>query len=99
MNKKEVYDKFVDDMTVKESINFKNWLIENSNPIRQMQYWKRTGHVLDLDSLNFEQTLYELKDYAYEHAMQINISKTKAMVFDSSKTQDFFTSNSNRPKL
>ena len=87
--KKELHAKFVDDLTVIESINPKNCLIENSNPIRPMQYRERTGHVLDVDSLNLQQTLNDLKDYADEHGMRINISKTKAMVFNGSKTQDF----------
>ena len=53
--------KFIDDMTLAESIHLKEKLIINPNPVQPFQYHEKTGHVLPLENCQLQTQLDELK--------------------------------------
>ena len=59
--------KFIDDMTVAESIDLKQKLIPNPdlNPPRPVNYHDRTGHVLNMGQSQVQVQLNELMEYTF----------------------------------
>ena len=55
--------KFVDDLTVAQSINLKDNLVNDDNPVRPVTYDSRTEHILPTQNLLIQQQLEELKKY------------------------------------
>ena len=54
-------------MTVIEALDLKTTLVENPNLVRPLQYRERTGHIINEQALNMEETLKSLKDYSEAH--------------------------------
>ena len=86
-----IHLKYIDDMTVAESLNLKKQLINNPelNPPRPLQYHERTGHILPEGLSEVQIQLNEIKAYSEEHQMKINEEKTKVILFNRSRKYDF----------
>ena len=69
-----IHMKFIDDMTVAESIDLKQKLIPNPdlNPPRPVNYHDRTGHVLNMGQSQVQVQLNELMEYTKKNEMKIN---------------------------
>jgi hypothetical protein len=83
--------KYVDDMTLAESINLKDKLISVPESVRPLpdSYHARTGHALPVENSEVFRQLQETRNYATENKMKINYKKTKVMVFNTCKKWDF----------
>ena len=95
----ELHLKYVDDLTLAESISMKSQLCEISVNERPQPdtYHERTGHVLIPEQSRVFKQLVETEKYAKDNKMQVNYSKTKLMVFNPGRSRDFhprFTFNS-----
>ena len=85
----KIHLKYIDDMTVAESVNLKESLVEICNPQHPLKYHERTGHSLPPSKSKLQNVLTELVTYSDEHQMKINGSKTKAILFNKSRNYDF----------
>ena len=85
----ELHLKYVDDLTVAESINLQDSLVPVKNRTRPEQYHARTGHTLPIESSKVHKQLQETRKYCIRNEMKINEKKTKVMLFNPSKTKDF----------
>ena len=88
---KNIHLKFVDDLTVAESINLKKQLIPNPDPDqpRPLEYHNRTEHILPESESQIIPLLKDIMDYAESHKMKINSDKSKVMLFNTAKKWDF----------
>ena len=87
----EIHLKFVDDMTIAEAVKLKQDLVTvplSSRPLPDM-FHARTGHSLPQSKSKVFQQLEKTLLYSEQNEMRINFSKTKLMLFNSSKTLDF----------
>ena len=84
-----IHMKFIDDMTVAESIYLKEKLTDNPNPIQPFQYHERTGHVLPKENCRIQTMLEELNQYTENHEMKMNQNKTKVIIFNNAVKYDF----------
>ena len=83
--------KYVDDMTLAESINLKEKLVfrpESERPLPD-NYHAKTGHFLPEGGSQVFKKLEETRDYASQNKMKINYKKTKVMLFNQCKNWDF----------
>ena len=87
----KIHLKFIDDMTLAESINLKSNLLENPdpNPARPFQYHERTQHLLPQHKFQLQNVLDDLKIYTEVHQMKINQNKTKVIMFNNAIKYDF----------
>ena len=87
----EIHLKYVDDLTLAEAIDLPTKLIPVPDSERPLpdNYHARTGHVLPLHNSQVYHQLTKTKDYAHLNDMKLNLSKTKAMVFNPCKSLDF----------
>jgi hypothetical protein len=83
--------KYVDDMTLAESIKLKEQLIDVPESARPLpdSYHARTGHALPDGNSAVLKQLHETRKYAEENSMVINYKKTKVMLFNNCKKWDF----------
>ena len=88
-----IHMKFVDDMTVAESIYLKEKLVNNPEPIQPYQQHERTGHILQPECSRVQTMLGELCQYTEKHEMKLNQEKTKVILFNNAVKYDF------QPKL
>ena len=86
-----IHLKYIDDMTVAESLNLKKQLVKkpDPNPPRPLQFHDRTGHILPQGVSVVQKQLEALKTYSDDHQMRLNVEKTKVIVFNRSKKYDF----------
>jgi hypothetical protein len=84
-----IHMKFIDDMTVAESIYLKEKLKNNPEPIQPFQYHERTGHILPKESCRLQNLLSELSEYTENHQMRLNHEKTKVILFNNAVKYDF----------
>ena len=79
--------KYLDDLTLAESIYLREKLIVNPVPTFEfpLTYHKRTGHILPPQNSHIQKAWNDLQSYVTEHEMKINFSKTKVMLFNRSK--------------
>ena len=85
--------KYVDDLAKAEAINMNTQLeavplCERPQPDT---FRARTGHKLKLEESKVYEELKEIQKYAKTHKMQLNILKTKLMMFNPLKSKDFMT--------
>ena len=80
--------KYVDDLSFVESINLKESLISNPNPVLPTTYHDRTHHYLPEDACQLQGTLNSLVTYSQDNQMRINQDKCKVMIFNSSRKYD-----------
>ena len=71
------------------SIDLKKKMIKNLDPIRPVAFHNRTKQMLPKEENNLQLQVEKLNTFAEENEMQINYQKTKVMLFNSSKTNDF----------
>ena len=83
-----IHLKYVDDLSIAQSINLKECLITNTNPIRPFELHDQTNHVLPRDSYSLQQQLNKLVEYSKTHEMKINEKKSKVMIFNTRKKYD-----------
>ena len=83
--------KFVDDLTMAETINVKDCVQPNPdpNPPRPLSYHDRTLHVLPRDQTPVQGELNKMVQYCVDNSMRINTDKTKAVLFNTSWKYDF----------
>ena len=76
--------KFVDDLTIAESINLKQSLstIPHDELIKPPSYHQRTGHQLLPDKSCVQKQLEEIEQDAVNNEMKINVPKTKHILFN-----------------
>ena len=87
----EIHLKFVDDLTIAESIPLKDNLVEVPITERPLPdaYHARTGHALIAENSKVFNQIAEVKDYAQANDMKLNLQKTKFMLFNQCRTLDF----------
>ena len=82
--------KYIDDLTLSESIDLKKKLTINTSPgPRPLTYHERTQHILKPEDSLMQEQLNLLCQYAEEHSMKINFKKTKCMLFNNKRSLDF----------
>ena len=87
---RKIHLKYIDDMTEAFAINVKEVTTQNSNLVRPVRYHERTEHVLSEHvRLDAQSELDNVAEYCKTHEMQINVSKSKVMMFNNSRTVDF----------
>ena len=96
----ELHLKYVDDLTLAETITMKSQLNHVPAQARPQPdtYHERTGHQLEPEQSRVYNTLVKTEQYAIDNKMQVNHKKTKMMVFNPGVARDFFprfTFNSN----
>ena len=79
--------KYVDDMSILESLNLKETLIDNPavNPPRPLAYHDRTNHVFPTESILLQKELINLQKYCETNQMSLNEKKCKVMIFNPNK--------------
>ena len=87
---KSTHMKFIDDMTLLESINLKANLVSDPDPSppQPPQFRCRTGHVLPPENTQLQTELDKIYEYAEQHEMKVNKEKTKIMIFNTAKKSD-----------
>ena len=85
-----MHAKFVDDLTIAESIDLRKALtVETDKTWNQpLNYHERTKQVLKHES-EVQKQLTSISEYAVLNKMKINQNKTKIMLFNNSKQNDF----------
>ena len=83
--------KYVDDLTLAETINMKTQITEVALQDRPLpdNYRDKTGHKLLNDQSQVLRMIHEVKNYADTNNMKINVPKTKLMVFNPCTSRDF----------
>ena len=86
-----IHLKYVDDLTLAESINLKDKLVSVPEPVRPLpdNFHAKTGHVLPKQCSQVHDQLLKVKEYAAQNSMVINQKKTKTMVFNPCLVRDF----------
>ena len=88
----KIHLKYVDDLLVAEAVNLKENL-ENIPPQERIlpdDFHTRTGHHLPVEKSEVYEQLLKTKKYAEENQMQLNLKKTKLMLFNPSRNWDFY---------
>ena len=86
---KKTHQKFVDDLTLAVSIDLKSELVKNPNMICPPTFHERKGYILSAEACEMQTQLDTLLEYSNSHQMKINHSKTKAILFNTSRKFDF----------
>ena len=85
----QIHLKYVDDMTLAESINLKENLVLAPNRPRPDPFHARTGHALPQENSAVYRQLLETAEYASNNQMKINFKKTKMVLFNPCTSVDF----------
>ena len=86
-----IHLKYVDDLTLAESINLKDKLVyvpESERPLPD-NFHAKTGHVLPIQDSQVLRQLQKTKEYSDKNEMMINKKKTKMMLFNPCRKWDF----------
>ena len=83
--------KYVDDLTIAESVNLKEELVHVPEDVRPLPdaFHGKTGHFLPPERSLVSYQLYLTEEYSRDNFMRINRKKTKVMVFNPCKSWDF----------
>ena len=86
-----IHLKYVDDLTLAESINLSHKLVETPTSRRPQPdvYHARTGHTLPNESSQVYQQIQKTEEYARVNQMKINYKKSKLMIFNPCWSLDF----------
>ena len=86
----QIHLKYVDDMSLAESVNLKELLVAVPDRAQPDKYHARTVHVLPKEqSAVYNNHLLETNDYASRSQMQINYKKKTIMLFNPCSSLDF----------
>ena len=87
----EIHLKYVDDLLIAEAVNMKEQLetVPSQNRPLPDAYHARTGHCLPLEQSKVHSQLLKTKKYAIDNEMQLNLKKTKLMLFNPGRIRDF----------
>ena len=79
--------KFVDDVTLAEAMNVKEYVLQNLDPSppRPLAYHDRTLHVLPSDLTPMHGQLHNMVQYCTDNRMRINTDKTKVVLFNAAR--------------
>ena len=85
------HSKFIDDLTIAESINLKKSLQTEQEDfwLRPLPFHSRTEHTLKSHTSKVQVQMDTISDYAKTNEMEINKKKTKVMIFNNAKKWDF----------
>ena len=87
----EIHLKFVDDLTIAETVNLQDQLVKV--PIKERaqpdNFHARTGHAFPSNSSRVYKQLIETEAYAQVNDLKLNHKKTKLMVFNPCTSKDF----------
>ena len=81
--------KFVDDLMIAESFNIEETLLPNPDQPLPDSYHQRLGQILPEDQSLVYSQLHQIHQYANDHEMKLNFSKTKFITFNSTINFDF----------
>ena len=86
-----IHLKYVDDLTIAESVNMDTQLIQIPETERPLPdtFRARTGHKLNIEGSQVYEQLKCIQIYADENKMKLNIPKTKLMLFNPYRAKDF----------
>ena len=86
-----IHLKYVDDLTLAESIDMASQLSPVSLVDRPQPdtFRARTGHKLNIQTSKVYKELKEIQAYAEQNKMKLNIPKTKLMLFNPCRTKNF----------
>ena len=82
---RNIHLKFVDDLTVAESLKLKKQVIPNSD----IEFRNRTEHIMPDSESQIIPLLKDILEYTESHKMKINCEKSKVMLFNTAKKWDF----------
>ena len=88
----QIHLKYVDDLTVAESILLKDNVYPVPDRPQPDNYRARTGHALTPENSEVYKEIKNINDYATANDMKLNLKKTKFMLFNQSKAIDFMPS-------
>ena len=85
-----IHMKYVDDISLAQSLNMKNCVIDNPDPspTLPLTYHDRTGHILPTTQLPLQLQLDRLVELCKTQDMVINTGKSKVMIFNPSRNFD-----------
>ena len=82
--------KYIDDMTQAFAFNVHEITSQNNNPTLPLSYHERTGHIVSEGvQLDAQLEINRVIEDCKMNEMVINISKTKVMMFNTSRKRDF----------
>ena len=86
-----IHLKYVDDLTIAESIDLKENLVAVPESVRTLpdSFHARTGHVLPPQKSQVYKQLLKTDDYSNKNSMKMNEKKTKLMLFNPCRAWDF----------
>ena len=85
----QIHLKFVDDLTLAESIILEDSVETVSNRQRPENYHARTGHALRPENFKVYEEIKNVQNYAISNEMKLNTKKTKFILFNACKKIDF----------
>ena len=85
----KIHMKWIDDMTIAESIYLKEKVVENPSPHQPFRLHEQTGLILPQEFSKVQGLLSDLHQYTIDHEMKINKEKTKAILFNNAVKYDF----------
>ena len=85
----QIHLKYVDDMSLAESINLKEMLVTAPDRQQPDNFHARTGHVLQQENSAVYKQLTKTSEYAANNEMKVNFKKTKFMLFNPCISLDF----------
>ena len=87
----EIHLKFVDDLTLAETVNLQHDLVEvpELDRIHPTKFHDRTGHTFPTENSKVYNQLLKTEQHARENEMRVNYEKTKLMLFNPCKSIDF----------
>ena len=86
---KNMHLKYVDDLTIAESLKLKDVLSVENDLERPLRYHERFEQTLSSEMSQVQTQLNEIAEHAKLNKMKINIAKTKVMLFNPGKKFDF----------
>ena len=87
---KQTHAIYVDDLAEAEALNLKQQLIDD--PVRRdlpLKYHERTHHIFPAEKSLLQKKLLSIEDFSNKNLLKINESKTKIMIFNTSRKFDF----------
>ena len=81
---RNMHFKYIDDLSLAQSINLNDKLIERTNFTYPLNYHERTNHKIPSGNFKTKEKKDEIVKFARENEMVINSCKSKVMLFNKS---------------